>query len=89
MYDGAAVSASLVRRAKANPGGPLALNLFGYITEDRALQHYEDTKSLSHHGLSRYAANLRDVAQKAFKASLAASTAQSFEENKAAAQGTV
>jgi len=33
MYDGPAVTAALMRRAKANPDGKLARNLFQYIGE--------------------------------------------------------
>src|ERR1019366_445634 len=39
MNDGEAVTAALVRRAKANPGGNLARNLFRYIGEEQALDH--------------------------------------------------
>src|ERR1019366_1091537 len=38
MNDGEAVTAALVRRAKANPGGNLARNLFRYIGEEQAAQ---------------------------------------------------
>jgi hypothetical protein len=54
-----------VRRAKANPGGNLARNLFRYIGEEQALDHYEETKHLTVRGLTEYAATLRADAQKA------------------------
>lgn len=66
MYDGAAVTAALVRRAKANPGGKLAQNLFKYIGEDAANQRYEETKHLTTRGLVEYASMLRAEAEKAF-----------------------
>jgi hypothetical protein len=65
MNDGEAVTAALVRRAKANPGGNLARNLFRYIGEEQALDHYEETKHLTVRGLTEYAATLRADAQKA------------------------
>lgn len=66
MYDGEAVTAALVRRAKANPGGKLALNLFKYIGEAAANERYEETKHLSTRGLAEYAAQLRADAEKAY-----------------------
>ncbi len=67
MHDGAAVSAALVRRAKANPTGPLALNLFSYIDKERTELAYEETKHLSLEGLSNYARKLRAQAKSEFR----------------------
>lgn len=47
MYDGNAVAAAVVRRAKANPDGPLARNLFPRYLGPRAIESYEATKHLS------------------------------------------
>ena len=63
MNDGEAVTAALVRRAKANPGGNLARNLFRYIGEEQALEHYEETKHLTVRGLTEYAATLPPVTE--------------------------
>jgi hypothetical protein len=66
MYDGEAVTAALVRRAKANPAGKLAQNLFKYIGETAANERYEATKHLSTRGLAEFAAQLRADANKAY-----------------------
>jgi len=67
MYDGDAVAAGLMRRAKANPEGNLARNLFRYIGEAGALEHYEQTKHLTARGLAEFAAKLRADAETAWK----------------------
>jgi hypothetical protein len=55
-----------MRRAKANPEGNLARNLFHYIGEAGALEHYEQTKHLTARGLAEFAAKLRADAETAW-----------------------
>jgi len=62
MYDGNAVAAAVVRRAKANPDGPLARNLFPRYLGPRAIESYETTKHLSRKQLEQHAADLRTEA---------------------------
>ena len=64
--DGDMVSAALVRRAKANPTGNLAENLYRYISKDLAEAAYERTKHLSRAELVRHAAEERERAAKDF-----------------------
>ena len=65
MFDGDAVAAAVVRRAKARPDGPLARNLFPRYLGPRALASYEATKHLSRKQLENYAADLRKEAIRA------------------------
>ena len=65
MFDGDAVAAAVVRRAKARPNGPLARNLFPRYLGPRALASYEATKHLSRKQLENYAADLRKEAIRA------------------------
>jgi len=65
MYDGHAVAAAVVRRAKARPDGPLARNLFPRYLGPRALASYEATKHLSRKQLENCAADLRKEAIRA------------------------
>jgi hypothetical protein len=65
MYDGNAVAAAVVRRAKANPDGPLARNLFPRYLGPLAIESYEATKHLSRKQLEQYAADLRTEAIRA------------------------
>jgi hypothetical protein len=65
MYDGDAVAAAVVRRAKANPDGPLARNLFPRYLGPLAIESYETTKHLSRKQLEQYAADLRTEAIRA------------------------
>ena len=64
MYDGLAVAAALIRRARGNPAGTLAKNLPKYISEKLALENYETTKHLTRTGLADYAAELRAEGQR-------------------------
>ena len=64
MNDGHAVAAALIRRARANPAGPLAKNLPKYISETLAVENYEATKHLTRAGLAEYAAELRAEGQR-------------------------
>ena len=66
MHDGDSVSAVLVRRAKANPNGKLAQNLYRYITKESAEAAYEATKHLTRAQLVKHAAEERERAEKAF-----------------------
>ena len=63
MYDGDAVAAAVVRRAKARPDGPLARNLSCHLGPT-ALASYEATKHLSRKQLEQYAAELRTEAKR-------------------------
>jgi hypothetical protein len=63
MNDGDAVVAALMRRAKANPGGPLARNFSRYLNVELAEIHYQETKHMSNRELTEYAAKLRADAQ--------------------------
>ena len=65
MFDGDAVAAAVVRRAKARPDGPLARNLFPRYLGPWALASYEATKHLSRKQLENYAADLRKEAIRA------------------------
>ena len=65
MYDGDAVAAAVVRRAKANPDGPLARNLFPRYLGPLAIESYEATKHLSRKQLEQHAADLRTEAIRA------------------------
>ena len=65
IFDGDAVAAAVVRRAKARPDGPLARNLFPRYLGPRALASYEATKHLSRKQLENYAADLRKEAIRA------------------------
>jgi hypothetical protein len=84
MYDGDAVAAGLMRRAKANPEGKLARNLFSYICEAGALEHYEQTKHLTARGLAEFAAKLRGYAETAWKEQTATRDAKRAEGETAA-----
>jgi hypothetical protein len=64
MYDGHAVAAALMRRARANSAAPLAKNLPRYICEKLALENHETTKHLTRSGLAEYAAELRAEGQR-------------------------
>jgi hypothetical protein len=59
MSDGDEVAAALVRRAKANPTGNLAKNLFRYIGKELALESYDATAQLSTRQLAEKAAESR------------------------------
>ena len=84
MYDGDAVAAGLMRRAKANPEGNLARNLFRYIGEAGALENYEQTKHLTARGLAEFAAKLRADAETAWKEQTATRDAKRAEGETAA-----
>jgi hypothetical protein len=84
MYDGDAVAAGLMRRAKANPEGNLARNVFRYIGEAGALKHYEQTKHLTARGLAEFAAKLRADAETAWKEQTATRDAKRAEGETAA-----
>ena len=84
MYDGDAVAAGLMRRAKANPEGNLARNVFRYIGEAGALKHYEQTKHLTARGLAEFAAKLRADAETAWKEQTATRDAKRVEGETAA-----
>lgn len=47
MGDGRYVAAALVRRTIKNPSSKLAQNLFRFIGKDRAMESYQETKSLT------------------------------------------
>ena len=63
MNDGDAVVAALMRRAKANPGGPLAKNFSRYLNVELAEKYYQETVHMSSRELVEYAAKLRHDAQ--------------------------
>ena len=65
MNDGEAVTAALVRQAKANPRGEISLAISFAIRRGAGAEHYEETKHLTVRGLTEYAATLRADAQKA------------------------
>jgi len=64
MYDGQPVAAALMRRARANPAGPLAKNLSKYIREELAYEDDETTTHLTRADLAGYAAELRAQGQR-------------------------
>ena len=59
MWDWDAVVAALMRRVKANPGGPLARNFSRYLNVGLAETAYQETKHMSNRQLIEYAAKLR------------------------------
>jgi len=61
MYDGEAVIAALVRRAKKRPNGSLAKNLYHYIDQKSAEAAYQKTIGMD---LTAHAAQLRASAQR-------------------------
>ena len=59
MYDGAAVAAALVRRARAQPDTKLAANLFRYVCEKSATESHD---KLAGADLEKAAADMRAAA---------------------------
>jgi len=59
MGDGDAVATALVRRAKKNPGGKLALNLYRYISKHSATEAAEKLVDIKTRDLKLEAAKQR------------------------------
>ena len=55
MNDGDFVAAALIRRTVKNPNTKLAQNIFRFLGRDRAMQSYEETKSLTRRELREQA----------------------------------
>lgn len=72
MYDGDAVVTALIRRAKADPAGKLAANLFRYVGKERALATAQRLAHVKTCDLKHEAAKMRHDAKVAFNKWLAA-----------------